>query len=379
VAPTAWTPEIFDEGALGTFLGAATFGIDLIGRFSWAAALAIEPSDRRFQGAARLTWAGLGNPVLSVEAERTWEDIGRLRLPDQSLLPVFERGDEVGLFATLVRRRWRSSSSASLGVGRDFRRRDLVGGPDSIRLADAEDALIDLIGRVGYANYRTQPFSISREDGIALSLEAEHSLERDPHPEFDATVTELTAWGAGYRALHPWGFANHVIAIRASALARLQDGAVPTRIGGVSGNVLNALGLPFGSGSLLLPVRGFDRGVRYGTRAWTASAEYRLPIALIGRRPALSPLYLDRISALAFADAGDAWCAGEVIERFAVCGLQDDGTVADPPPLLSAGAELVFDVGFASFLPALVRAGVAFPIQGPGDPVRFHIQLGTSF
>jgi Tol biopolymer transport system component len=378
IAPTSWGPIVYIDPDVGDFIGASTGGTDLVGRFSWGAGLAIDPSSRRFLGNAVVAYAGLGNPLLTVHAARSWDDIGAVLVADDTLA-VVEREDEIGIGATLLRRRWRSTGSLSLGLSRVGQRRTIEDAPPGVALRDASAGLLELTGRVGYANYRAQPFSISREDGVSVSFQAEHLLDQDPDSAFDATTTELTAFGAAYKALHPWGFANHVIAARASALVRLQDGAVPTRIGGVSGSVVNVLGLGLGEGSLLLPVRGFDRD-RRGTRAWTASAEYRVPIALVGRRHRFSPIYIDRISALAFTDAGDAWCAGEALASFPIsCGVRDDGTVADPPPLISAGAELVLDIGFTRLIPALVRAGFAVPIQGPGDGLRFHIQLGASF
>jgi Tol biopolymer transport system component len=378
--PTSWAPIVFADDALGTFYGAASGGIDLVGSLAWGASLAVDPDDGRWQGYAAVDVGLLGNPRFTATASREWEDAGLFRLEDGTTASGVEREDIVGLFANLVRPRIRNSAVVALGVERTFRRRSVDGAP-GLAFRDAEDDLINLVARVGFANYRGQPFSISREDGISLTAAVERELERNGHPDFPRDQTELTARALGYKALHPFGFANHVVALRAGALVRMDDGASPQRIGGTSGSVLEVAGLPFVSApSLLLPVRGFDRGVRWGTRAWTASAEYRMPIAIVGRRPPWSPLFIDRISASAFADTGDAWCADDVAERFgSACGVLEDGTLPDPAPLVSAGSELILDLGLAAIAAARVRLGVVFPIQGPESEPRLYIQLGSSF
>src|SRR5690606_38072453 len=97
-------------------------------------------------------------------------------------------------------------------------------------------------------------------------------------------TTELTTHNALYTSLDLPGFARHVLGLRASGLHRRGGGATPSSIGGASGILIAApVDIDLGPGTLLLPVRGFARGVRAGTSAWTATAEYRFPIAAVGR------------------------------------------------------------------------------------------------
>ncbi|MGH7505842.1 MAG: hypothetical protein ACRELX_09330, partial [Longimicrobiales bacterium] len=377
--PRYWTPALFVDDVLGTFIGASTGGTDLVGRLGWAATLAVNPNSGRWQGYGAVSLGFLGNPRIELVGSREWDDLGNFVVSDSTRASGVEREDAVGIFATLVRPHWRNSTFISAGVERTVRERSLEGAPDAA-FRDPRDDLIDFSARFAFANYTTQPFSISRENGISLNAGVERRIETDDDPGFPREQTELAGRIAGYRALHPFGFANHVIALRASGLLRTDDGASPERIGGVSGSAFDIFGFDAGVGSLLLPVRGFDRAVRWGTRAWTASAEYRMPLALVGRRPGWSPLYIDRISALAFADAGDAWCAGPAILAYTLrCDTGEDGTVRQRAPLFSAGAELVLDVDFASILAARVRAGVAAPLSGPEDQPRLYLQIGSSF
>jgi hemolysin activation/secretion protein len=175
--------------------------------------------------------------------------------------------------------------------------------------------------------------------------------------------------------VHTGSFAHHVIAVRASAFLNTGPGSGLQRVGGSSGGVADVLGYGISAGSRLLPVRGFDPGTLGGTRAWTASLEWRAPIALIGRRPAISPFFIDRISLSAFADAGDAWCTPAERDRSATCRRNETAVT----PIIGAGAELVFDIGFAGILTGRVRAGAGAPLRGPDRPQHFWIQLGSSF
>jgi hypothetical protein len=213
---------------------------------------------------------------------------------------------------------------------------------------------------------------------VSLSFGARVRSENSPFAGNEQGYRELIGVAAGYKALALPGFAHHVAALRASGLRRTGDGAEPTRIGGTSGGALDALGIGIAAGSLLLPVRGFERGVRSGTTGWTASAEYRIPLALIGRRPKLSPLFLDRISASLFADAGDAWCTGIAAERFRACQARFGGATGPRSPLVSAGIELVVDAALATIAGGRFRLGVGAPVRGPGDP-RAYVQFGSAF
>jgi outer membrane protein assembly factor BamA len=142
---------------------------------------------------------------------------------------------------------------------------------------------------------------------------------------------------------------------------------------------LNALGLEVAGGSQLLPLRGFERGVRRGTRAWSASAEYRVPIALIGRRPSLSPLFLDRISSSLFVDAGDAWCSEEAARFFSTCDEESGGSTGPRRALIGAGAELVVDAAIASIAGGRFRLGIGFPVRGPQEGAVMHFAFGSAF
>src|SRR5690606_33045843 len=170
LAPTAWIPELWGGDAAGTFVGVSTCGVDVVGRYTWAATVGVQPSNGLVRGSVGVGTAVLGNPRLDVVLSRDYDDIGPIRLPDGSLRDFIERQDDIGVVATFVRQRWRNSLALALGGEREQRRRTVLQAPDPVRLRDPRDALTILIARAGFANYRRQPFSISREDGFALNV-----------------------------------------------------------------------------------------------------------------------------------------------------------------------------------------------------------------
>ena len=127
------------------------------------------------------------------------------------------------------------------------------------------------------------------------------------------------------------------------------DGPLPDRfsVGGVSSTLL---GFAQQIGTLrTFPVRGYDAGTLHGRRAATLTAEYRVPLALVGRLLGHLPLGADKFGLAVFGDLGDAWDAGE-----------------DPRlhRLRSFGAELIGDITVNYDLPLRVRVGVAQPANG---------------
>ena len=105
-----------------------------------------------------------------------------------------------------------------------------------------------------------------------------------------------------------------------------------------------------------------------------ATAEYRFPIAAVGRGVRLLPLFVDRVSGALFADAGDAWCADDIAARYVRCTRTDPGS-----PLVSAGAELNLDVGLFGYGSLRTRLGAAVPLQGPDEGVAFYLRFGHAF
>src|SRR5690606_14159607 len=293
--PRAWLPLAYDDGVPGFFLGASTYGQDLVGRhaYSASAAITVNRDEPRLAGGLSYAWAGLGNPVLGLAATREWDHAGFVLRPDSTLGDVVSREDVVSLSTTVLRRRWRTAASFTLGAEYVDERFSIEDAAD-LRLVADHDRLFGVFARTSFGNARLYPFSISREDGVSLVLSARRRWDTDPSEVADRSYNEATAWGAAYKAIPAFGFANHVLAVRASAVWRDGPGVSLVELGGASGTALDVGAGTIGGPGLFLPVRGFPDEVRLGTRAWSASVEYRLPIALIHRGARLLPFYLDR-------------------------------------------------------------------------------------
>jgi hypothetical protein len=208
--------------------------------------------------------------------------------------------------------------------------RDRVGGSASLSLASAVSG----------------PLSVSLQDGATASLLYRHRAEQGT----SRWLNEVRARGSIYLRLGPrLGYAYPVLAIRGAVGA--MDGPLTDRlsVGGVSsGAVEVAFGQTLGS-FRTFPVRGYASGALRGRRAATFTAEYRVPLALIGRSLGHLPLGADKLALAVFGDVGDTWNPGEQARLHR---------------LRSVGAELVGDMTISYDLPLRVRVGVAQPATG---------------
>lgn len=389
--PHFWVPTYVTVSAEPDhlhFLGAYTAGWDVLQRHRWQAAVAFDVGSGRFLGDASWTWRGLGVPELALSLYRDWSRAGSLDVPgsDGEIEAIWRHEEGAALNAFFLRRRWRSASWFTVGT-------DLITrGYDLHRGGDEGDAILDDAGvpslpslfgaraGVGWRNARAWPYSISLQDGATLSAAARRWWTVE---DFARSYDQLQGRATAYAGFPLWGFADHVVAGRASALTRIGDGAVPTSIGGAAGSSETLVaGTTFGGSALFLPVRGYNDGDRIGTRAWSASVEYRAPLHLTGWSGGVLGLSVTAVSAALFADAGDAWCAAPA-EPLGGC------RPAPGNPLLSAGAELSLHFGILHEVPLRLRGGLAIPFTNvapdDGRPAahprnwRVHLVFGPSF
>lgn len=364
LGPTFWAPSYrtLTAGADELrFLGARSMGWDVLDRHRWQASAAAELGSGRLDGDVAWTWRGLGNPVLTFSLARDWGAAGALVVEDDRAEGIWLREDRAAVDALYLRRGWRSTAWLQGGVEAQGRRYDLHRGGDegdaileAVGLHDLP-GIVGAVGGAGWSNANAYPYSISLEDGIAVSGSVRRWWGTDG---FERTYDQLQGRLSAYRGFAWWGFADHVLAGRASGLLRTGPGAIPTSIGGGAGSPAAMLGdLSLEGVRIFLPVRGYPEGARIGTRAWTASAEYRVPLHLTGWRGDLFGLSITALSGALFADAGDAWCEDPVA-----------GCRSEPgDPLLSAGAELSVDFGVLHSIPIRIRGGVAVPFTAT-DP-----------
>lgn len=382
LAPRWWLPlaepgeEVLGRDVLGARVGLEAAAEDLVGRHAWGAAATADVEHGRVEAALEYVNASLGTPVVAVSASQRWAFEGLalgVRDPevDPDTLFVVRRDRAVGVSLTRPVRRPFAAAAVTAGAGVVEERRVVLEGDLEesaiFRLEDPVAVVPEAFAAAGWSNARSYPLSIGPSRGATVRGRATwraftggSALE-----ERWGTVEALGYAPLGVRV----GFAEPVLALRASGGRVGGPGAGSGRfpVGGAAGEGLDAIGLEaVGGPRLPFPVRGYPRGIRRGTRAWSATAELRFPVALPEAGAGLLPLFLDKLSTGAFVDAGDAWDA---------CG---EAPCPGREPLVSAGAEVVVE-GTAFFrVPLAVRLGVARALVAPTGTVAY-VRLGRAF
>ena len=389
--------------AIERYVGMATEGRDLVGRHQLSLVARMSLDGERLTGSFGYRYRGLGNPVLGLSFGQShdawpWTQI-LLPVADPVEYFLFDRERWATLSVTLMSNRFRRA--AELTLSGSVVREDLsLGGvkgeaaPDRwpfSRPSEKSD-FSQLRATASISRAQRRAYSISSEDGgwawvSALRQGVISGLDDDKRDSlfFDRSYSEITGELALFKSLRlGWrGFSNHVLGVRLSGGVASGPGADRYHfdVGDADGTPesLTGYGL-FGGSPALLPLRGYRAGARWGTIAWTASAEYRFPILVADRGLGLFPLFLDRVYGSVFWDVGNAW--GPV--------QPDDEDLDDltrfyyhnprMEELMSAGAELSVILS-AFYQPGLtLRFGVGYPLveNSDLDPV-FYVRIGNSF
>ena len=355
LVPRYWIPTLYtSDHAL--VVGGTTSGSDVVGRHAWIAS--VEASTRRNEqgGGFGYAWAGLGRPVLQLGASQGWDGAGSIVRPNGDAAGTLRRRTrllQAGLSATRPRTRNYLAATAAGGV----ELRDYATDPGDLLTALRDDYFrtthrrpFALLGLAG-TNVQRPSRSISAEDGLTATVSGERLWDRD---ERRGAHTRAIGSIAGYRSLDLPGYAHHVLALRtAGGWTDSEDGS-DLSVGGMSSE-------PLGSGSLTLggtrdfPVRGYSSGALSGTRAVSATVEYRAPLTFPSS--GLGFLYFDRTSMAVFADAATAWCGGPARTAGTCGGRLNPGT-----PIASVGAEWVVDLAIIYDSPLSLSIGYAQPV-----------------
>ena len=396
--PTYWEPLLESpESTLGLeVIGGgyriATSGNDLVGRHGYSAWGRLIPRDGRVEGTLAYAFDGLGNPSLALAVTQL-HGRGGARLGEREdggtdTLFVVERERTIDVSAGFRRRRFRSFTGLTLSMGHSWVSSELL----DMSLEPSElFTLARPIRRIGratatvtWSTARGHAMSVSRENGISgfIRGRAERVLdlpdEQVGDPARDDALDDVTGRLSLYKSLGGPGFARHVIALRASGGVADGPGAhgFHFEVGGASGSTERITGFSvFGGAPLLFPVRGYGQQARRGRYAWSAAAEYRFPLFLLRQGLGAWPLYLDRASASAFLDAGNAWGPDEGE------GLFPSEKAAT---LVSAGVELTVNALPLWANPLDLRVGVGLPLVARDpelgrDGPRAYVRLGIAF
>ena len=185
---------------------------------------------------------------------------------------------------------------------------------------------------------------------FSVRVRRRHDLSRASN---DHSVNDIRGTVRTYARLPLWfpgsQFAAPVLALRASAGASRGPG---------SDNSYFDIG---GAESITFPARGYDTSTRSGQHAWSASLEYRAPLALENRGLRAWPIHYNRIFWTFFADAANTYGRNTSQSR----------------PLLSAGTEIIIDY-YVLYSAIRYRLGVAYRFTDP-EGVGYYVRLGMSF
>ena len=380
--PRYWMPVEEPSIAGGVRLGAFTSGSDVIGRHAYDAQVMLPTDQSGATGFFDYAYAGLGMPLLVANGQQQWEKAGTIRDTLGNAVGVLRKRTRVATVgATWLRPRFRSSASFSLQAGLEVH--DYATDPTPLLpLLDPAYGrnyyypMVTASGSWSNAQYPVR--AISLEDGLSSAFTVR---ERFLSGNASRRTFSAVARTSVYKSINLPGFSRHVLAITGSGGYRDAQSTDYFEVGGTSGSILElAPGVLLGEGRRSFPVRGFDAASLVGIRAYAASAEYRMPLALTDAGWGLLPLFLDRSSFSLFYDMGSAWCPGTV-SGGAVC---TDSTLTHRYTIASAGAELNVTAAVLQWdAPYRFRFGVAFPAEGRarlGVPAATtYFSLGLSF
>lgn len=365
LVPTSWLPLWTESNATqGVFLGPYIAGSDVVGRHAYAAVVAVSTRTADVEAAFAYHYLGLGNPGLGLEMERDWS-VPFAVADSTGSSEVLEREHSVEIAAQWLWPRFRHAESLEWSL--EVRRRDLRPADPAFTLPASVRPTLTEYGselRLDVTTARAYPYSISSERGSRATVRVRgFRVAEDPRLWF----ASARAVARAYWPLRVFGFASHVVAIRAAGAGSIYDGRREIfALGGVPGTFDSPIpGVSLGDGADY-PVRGFDEGLLTGDRILAGSLEYRFPLALLTHGLGLTPVYFDRLSASLFVDGGSAWRPGATTGR----------------SLASAGAEVALDLVLSHSFPYRIRGGVARRLSAPaGVPLgwELHASLGPAF
>ncbi|HEY7187746.1 MAG TPA: hypothetical protein VH436_14420, partial [Vicinamibacterales bacterium] len=356
--PTGWSPVFATVEGFGAFAGAASGGIDVIGRHQWQGSAAFAP-DGRAIGFGRYINRRFSRAQLFAQAASSWRLEQRVESTEGELSRL-ERKRSAAFGVVVPWRTPRRLTMVSADLEIEDRHREDVGDA-AVTAPEPIERQPTLVGGglgVSFGNTQAGRRSISAQDGVQLSASANY---------LKATADDRwrSGWdvaGSAYRSLPSWTTSGRPV-LAASVQVAEERGPAASRLtaGGVGTTAI------LEGGATNFEVRGYPAGFVAASAMWSARTELRLPIARISRGLSASPFYLRRLSVSSFIDSVGA---ASRVDRLAA------------PQLLSTGAELSSDLLLFS-TPIRLRTGVGVPLKSLGPvsrgEARFYIAAGTSF
>lgn len=356
IAPTSWSPVVFDAGD-GLRAGGLVTGSDVLGRHAYSVDASMAVQARAVSRAPRraaLDWSASYAytrwvPTLFASASRQTQTavVASSNTGETSTIALIEDQVQAGIVVPIARVRRQTSVLAS--VLRSDNRYLFADRDRTVRLASARIA-------VAHSTARRYGYSISREHGFAIGGTAEVS-SRALGSEADATTGTVDA-----RGFLPGFGLHHVVAVRAGAGVSTGDALARQRFRLGSTAAASSV-VDFGSNALGL-LRGDSGHQATGSRITTGAIEYRFPLWRVERGHGTWPLFIKMLHAAAFVDVGRvggitaaprAWHRSEGGE------LSVDGVAGYAAPFtLSVGVASVHVGGARRGAAAFLRLGHSF-------------------
>ena len=168
---------------LGPAIGIQTSGIDLVGRHEWGASARVFTSGSRTDAGFRYTYAGLGNPRLSLSANNRW---GRgknsalvTQRKDEAVLDtlfVLKRARSLTASAQFQHRKWRNSLFVTLSAGMLWEKLELLNNSlepeNNYRLNRPQNRMSDLSIALSYSTARSHAYQVGGSKGVILFAKA---------------------------------------------------------------------------------------------------------------------------------------------------------------------------------------------------------------
>jgi hypothetical protein len=342
LAPHFWTPIVESDNGEAS-AGAATTGMDALGRHAYAATLAWTTAR------SRPDWS------IAYAYDRWWPTLFASLSDDTDPWRDGEiRTREINVGALFVARRVRHSHTMLA---------EFNASSDGFACADCATPVDSAIRRRairigwGFDSRRSYGYSISGESGAAVRTTWETA------PEALGSEAGTGAMTFDLRTYHPAGLRHGVLAVRAAGASAWGD-ARARRTFSAGGSGPQTGGFDVGTGAVGL-IRGIETDAVVGERAAVLNMDYRFPLWTVERGVGTVPVFFRTIHAAIFADGGHAWTG-----RFRWSDVRG-----------SLGAELSIDAVLGYALPVTLTSGVAWrddPVSARREAAVFG-RIGRAF
>ena len=290
--PRFWLPTLYGD-ADGAVVGAMTAGQDVLGYHTFLLNPAVGTTSGRGYFQAKYVY------------DRYWPTFSGMAYS----LPVLysdllQRGDYYERNSSLILQAdlpWiRGESRYLLSFGYHLQRQDAltdIAGSALQEVHPFEGRRDNLFVAAEYSDAVRYPYSISNEEGRTLSV-IFRNYSRGLGSDI-AAREYLGSWEE-FLAMPASLLRHHVVAMRLNG--GISDGERTAQ---------NSFQLGGPPDSLReFPLRGYPSRFQTGKYVATGTLEYRMPVYYLFRGPGTAPVFLDRVHAAAFVDAGEAWGDG---------------------------------------------------------------------